>query len=112
MILEEMNLLESKQLLGISKFHPVRGNSSVIKLEGGIFLSKKIIKTFPAGTLVIYDKSRELEKTLKKWEILKLMEVNSRSLDPFEVFEQSIHQISGLTKNCEKKINKLVLKAF
>lgn len=110
MVLEELNLLDSKQVLGVSRFHPVRENLQVKKVEGGIFLSKKVIKQYPSGTLIIYDTSRELQKTLEKWENLKLMEINSRSLDPFEVFDQSIHQVSGLTVNCEKKINKLVAK--
>ena len=110
MVLEELSLLESKQVLGISRFHPVREKLQVKKVEGGIFLSKKAIQLYPAGTLIIYDTSRELQKTLEKWENFKLMEVNSRSLDPFEVFEQSIHQISGLTVKCEEKINKLVAK--
>lgn len=111
MVLEEMDLLKDKRLLGISKFHPIKKSQSFNGqiLLGGVFLSKKILKKYQDKT-IIFDESKELRDQLKKAKISKVIEIQTRDQDPFVVTEKMLDKVSQLSKNCEQKINKV--KAF
>lgn len=111
MIFEELNLLGDPKLLAISTFHPVDESQkfSAERLAGGIFLSKKYLKSYQKA-FVFFDESQELKRELKKANIKSLVEFKSRGLDPFDVTFQSIKSLKGVTKGCEKKIKELKLK--
>lgn len=105
MLLEELNLLESKKLLGISIFHPVRKYNGK-KLAGGIFLSDKLFENNP-NLIVFYDESRELRKKLNRHSTLKAVEVITRELDAFEAYVLSLNLLKPILDNCSKELEKI-----
>lgn len=102
MLLEEMNLLEDKNLRAISVFHPVEKFSGE-KLGGGIFLTQKAFNSKDKG-VVFYDTSEELKRTLSKIEHIHKIEVKTRSLTAFESSMESIQKLSPHLKNCVDKL--------
>ena len=106
MVLEELDLLEDKNLLAISKFHPVRGISDEKILAGGLFLSRKTLKKYQHSK-IIFDKSRELRMLLSKDHKGQLVEVDTRDQDPFEAFNLSLVKLMNSFKNCHKEVEAL-----
>ena len=110
MILEELDLLNDKNLKAISVFHPVKDYQGK-RLGGGIFLSAKILKSLNSS-VVFFDKSEELKRSLGKHKKLKLVEVNTRSMSAYKATIVSIEKIWSHLKNCSKKVEALEENVF
>lgn len=106
--IEALGLLKDPKLMAISSFNPIRGKTKARVLAGGMFLAKKTFKKYKAAEFFI-DKSRELEKTLKRSNIENYQVLDTRGLDSFEVLAKTLLIIEPLLKNCDKKIKKLNL---
>jgi hypothetical protein len=106
--LEALGLLKDPKLLAISSFNPIRGKTKATILAGGMFLAKKTFKKYETAEFFI-DKSRELEKTLKRSNIENYQVLDTRGMDSFEVLAMTLLIIEPHLKNCDKKIKKLNL---
>lgn len=108
MMLEEMNLLGDKNLVGISNFHPVKTYDGQI-FSGGLFLSKSVLNK-NSEAFIFYDRSREFLKLLKSSKHKFYKAVETRELTPFEVVADLLLSIDQFTSKCESAITKLELK--
>jgi hypothetical protein len=106
MVLEELDLLGDKNLLAVSKFHPIKNITNAKVLAGGLFLSKKTLKKYQ-HTKIFFDKSRELKILLSKDHKGLLVEVDTRDQSPFEAFNLSLVKTMNSLKNCHKKVEAL-----
>lgn len=104
-LLEELKLLEDKSLEAISNYHSVQ-NSKVKKLHGGIFLAPKKLMQMK-DSIVFYDESRELSRTLKHSDVKGAVEVVTRELDPFMAFNASVQKLSPSLIGCNKELSEL-----
>lgn len=104
-ILEELSLLQDKNLMAISSFHTIDKPNQVKQIPGGIFLSRKKLKTM-SDSLIFFDKSLELKKQFAA-EDLKSIEIDTRGLDPFEAHQRALKSISTLLIGCKKKVASL-----
>ena len=109
LLLEELDLLKDKNLLAISKFHPVEKKFNGQILAGGIFLSKKSLNAFK-NVKMFFDKSREFKSLLKKSGVKKYIEIDTRDQDPFEAFNLSLVKIMNSLKGCHKTFEALEAK--
>jgi hypothetical protein len=103
--LEELKLLDDKNLVGISKLTPLITKTKVSRFAGGIFISKKMLKNYNE-TLFFYDKSIDLTKTFKRSAVKSYIELDTRDIDPFEVLDYILKKISPHLSNCGKEIQK------
>jgi len=110
MLLDELNLLNDKNVLGISKFHPVKPGYKGKIYSGGIFLSNKTLKSF-RNSKIYFDKSRGFKQILKKAKISNYQEFDSRDQNPFEVLNMTIIKTQDILKNCFTEIEKLEKKS-
>ncbi|MBC77860.1 MAG: hypothetical protein CME64_17775 [Halobacteriovoraceae bacterium] len=104
-LLEGLSLLEDPSLDAISSFHPVE-NKDIKQLHGGIFLSKKKLKEMN-DSIIFFDESRELKRTLKQSNVKKTIEVVTRNQNPFEAYEKSLGLLSPYLQGCKKRVSKL-----
>ncbi len=103
MLIEDLGLLNDKNLKGISVFHPVKKYSGK-RLGGGIFLSSKAFKKNP-NAVVFYDTSKELKKNLEKIQSIKAIEINTRGSHTLEGQMPIISILGDYLENCiEKKL--------
>ncbi|MBY0517370.1 MAG: hypothetical protein K2P81_10700 [Bacteriovoracaceae bacterium] len=108
-VLQEMDLLQDKNLKGISVFHPVLKNDyKGERLGGGVFLAQKVLKGFSHKTL-FYDESGEVTRRLKNASLKKIIEVKTRSLDPFEVTTNVLQILENYTRDCATEILRVKL---
>jgi hypothetical protein len=105
LLLEELQLLDSKNIIAISVFHPVLKFSGK-KLAGGVFLTKKSFKD-NKDSIIFFDESKDLKRNLSKLKISKNIEVITRDLGAFEAYELSKNIIKPYLKNCNEAIAKL-----
>ncbi len=103
LLLEELDLLNSSKLLGISKFHPVKQKYNGKTLGGGLFLSKKTSDQFK-DKILVYDKSRELAKILQKVSTKKTYQLDTRGESASEAFAKTSELVKKITVGCEKKL--------
>lgn len=108
-LLEELELLKDKKLIAISLFHPVREEIKLERLGGGLFLSQKSLKRFQKMNL-FFDESGEMKRRLTEAKITGLIEIQTRSLDPFEVTENALKKLAPFLKSCEVKLNALKIR--
>ncbi len=106
MLLEELGLLTDKNLKGISLFHPVN-NFNGKKYGGGIFLGEKFFQEI-GNSIIFYDQSRELNKLFSK-KTSKVISINSRGKNPFEVVVDNIRLLESFLDKCTDRIKKLNL---
>lgn len=104
-LLSELNLLADKKLMGISTFHSLKSTSNVTLIPGGLFLSRKKLRSM-SESLIFFDKSLELSKQFEL-EQIKAIEVDTRGVDPFLATERILIQIEKVLNNCQS-----TLKAF
>lgn len=104
-LLEELKLLEDKSLKAISNYHSVQ-NSKVRKVHGGIFLAPKKLMQMK-DSIVFYDESRELSRTLKYSDVKGAVEVVTRDLDPFKAFDSSVQKLSPYLLGCNQVLREL-----
>lgn len=110
MLLEELDLIEpSKGVIGISALYKLDKPFKGRVLSGGMFMGKKEIIEFKNKT-IFYDKSRELSRALKRFGIKKLIEFDSRQMNPFEFVTHQLEVLKPYTLKCEKKIQDIILK--
>ena len=109
MVLEELNLLQDKNLKAISSFHPIAKKTNANIIAGGLFLSKTTLKSFK-GANVFYDKSFELARLFKNSELQKVMSVDTVTFSSFKVVDKVLNLISPYLSKCSDRIN--VLKSF
>ena len=102
LLLEELELLDSKSISAISIFHPVL-NYSGKKLAGGVFLTEKAFKD-KTDSIIFFDESKDLKRNLSKLENSIVIEVISRDLGSFEAYELSKKMIKPYLKNCKTKL--------
>jgi len=113
-ILEELELLDSKNQKGISVFHPVRKSYLGNKLGGGIFLTPKAFrqekKKGDLGNkqiIVFYDESKDITKNLSKIKSIKSIEVVTRGHDAFDSHNRALAHIRPFLQSCEQKLTGL-----
>lgn len=106
MVLEELDLLGDPNLIALSKFHPIKGKTRATILAGGLFLSKKTLKTF-GNSKIFFDKSRELRSILAKGPSKKLVEVDTRDQDPFEAYNLSLIKLMNSLQFCHREVESL-----
>jgi hypothetical protein len=99
--LEELGLLEDKELIAVSLFHPVKKHHGE-KWGGGIFLSQKVLKQY-GNAVIFFDESQELHLRLK--EVVEKVEIKTRHLDPFVVAESALSKLAPYLLNCERKMS-------
>lgn len=102
MLLEDLNLLEDKNLKAISIFHPVM-NFSGERLGGGIFLSSKVLKKM-INPILFYDSSRELKRSLDKMRKIETIEVDTRKMNVYDATTYSLHILKPYLRNCKKQV--------
>lgn len=105
-VLEDLQLLSDKKLIAISLFHPLQNESKIERLGGGLFLSQKSLKRFQKMS-IFFDESGEMKRRLSEAHIVGVNEVQTRSLDPFEVVERALAKLTPFLKNCEEKVGAL-----
>lgn len=105
MLLEELELLNKKQVLGISVFHPVKKFQGQ-KLAGGIFLSNQLFEN-SKGLIVFYDESQELNKKLSRISNINSLEIKTRELGAFSATKLSIQKLRPFLIGCELKLKSL-----
>lgn len=105
-VLEDLKLLSDKNLIAISMFHPLKDETKIERLGGGLFLSQKSLKRFQKMT-IFFDESGEMKRRLTEAHIAGVIEVQTRSLDPFEVVERAIVKLTPYLKNCDDKLSAL-----
>ncbi|MBT4790053.1 MAG: hypothetical protein HON90_00655 [Halobacteriovoraceae bacterium] len=103
MLLEELNLQNDKNLLAVSKFHPLKEKFKGEILAGGLFLSKKTLIKY-SKTKIFFDKSREFKNLMKRSHIKNTIEVDTRDQDPFEAFQTSLVKLSNSLSHCHKVV--------
>ena len=106
MLLEELDLISDKNLLAISKYHPVL-SSQIKMLPGGLFLGKKVLSEFPQKTTVIFDQSFELQKSLEHYFSGLLKELDTRGLDSLKAYKASVKVLNPFLKDCEERFKKI-----
>jgi len=109
MVLEELDLLEDKNLKALSSFHPIIKKTQAEILAGGIFLSKKTIKDYQDEVL-FFDKSVELSNLLKKFKKNNFIELDTSGKDSFSVAKDILEQISPYLEACSEKTDALISK--
>ncbi len=97
--LELQNDSNFKAKLAVHKI----GKTSAKDLAGGLFISKKELKKYKKP-VIIYDESKQLEKTIKDLDVKNKYEIKTLGLTPFEVYENSIEALKQISSKCEKKI--------
>ncbi len=107
MLLEELELLNDLKLMAISAYHPVSKKFNIKKLPGGIFLGKKVLGEFDPNTVVIFDQSFELKKSLNYYFKKKIIEVDTRGVDPFVAYDRSKKKLLPYLINCELRLRKI-----
>ncbi len=100
-LLDEMDLLPS--LKAMSDFSH-RQSSKVKRIKGGVFLSPRALRT-DDQTVIFYDKSTSLEKTLKEITLKQLVEVDLLSLSPYEAFMKTKMIIKPFVHNCSRRLS-------
>ena len=105
MVLEELDLLQSKKLKAISTFHPIAKKTNARMIAGGVFLSNKELATFK-NSLVYYDKSFELKKLFESAK-LEAYSISSVGKDSFAFSSEVINVVASLTEGCEEKVSLL-----
>lgn len=106
-LLEELKLLNSPQLKGISIFHPVAaGEFKGEVLAGGVFLGHRVLSQLK-GSVVFFDESQELSRIFKLQTGLKSFEVKTRGLLPLEVTDRSLEILQPFLSGCESRIEHL-----
>lgn len=109
-IFKELGLL--KKLSGITVFAPIKPEEfSGTIYPGGVFLSQGTLSNFE-GSIVFYDESRDLEKTLKSNPAIKTQEIKTRDLSPLESINHGLEKISPFVVSCEKQFSSLVKKTI
>ena len=96
-LLNRPEIVVASHVLGLNAFNP-----KTKLLPHTLFLSGQSLKELE-GTVVFYDQSRELKKTLKNVAVQKLIEVKTRDLDPFEVVDLIVKQLLPLTDQCQEE---------
>lgn len=105
LLAEELGILKSPKILGVSSYHPLKEYDGP-KVLGGIYLSSKNRNQFK-GSVIFYDESFELEKSLKKFEVEKLIALKSKGRDPFIVLTESLDLLLPYLEGCDEKIKKI-----
>ncbi len=105
-LLEDLQLLSDKKLIAISLFHPLKVDTKLERLGGGLFLSQKSLKRFQKMNL-FFDESGEMKRRLTEAQIAGAIEVQTRSLDPFEVIDRALKKLTPYLKKCEAKLSAL-----
>lgn len=108
-LIEEIGLLEDKNLKAVSAFHPLKKKTSAQILAGGLFLSNKVLKQYQ-HMYFFFDKSRELKQILHKAKVKNFKEVNSVGVDNFDLIKALTLELRNHTEGCEQKFNDLELK--
>lgn len=103
MLLEKLNLLEDKNLYAISDTHSIEGKITPKVIKGGIFVSRKTIESFKEAR-IIFDKSLELKRVIKKSGHTNFRELDTRDLDPFEAYNNIFLVLAPLLENCGDRI--------
>lgn len=107
-LLLELKLLKVP-VVAISEFHGIdQKQFSGIIFKGGLFLSPQVLKNLKQP-LIFFDESLEQRKTINKLE-LKGVELITKNLDPFEVFELSKLKLIPYLKNCDSELAKIQIK--
>ncbi len=106
-LLEELNLLSDQNLKAISSHHPIQAKTTATVVNGGIFLGKKLIHGFPENSIIFYDKSRDLKKLLTRHFSGDLIEIDTRSKDPFEVHDLTVELFKNKLLGCDQKLETL-----
>lgn len=101
-VLEELGLLSSPELKGISVFYPVPENFKGEVIPGGVFLSPSKLASM-RGSLVFHDGSQELKKLFRSQNI-SAIEFTSRNQTPREVTEASVGLLSKYLSGCDTKV--------
>ncbi len=98
--LEEIQLLSSPRVKGISIFYPTTLDKK--KIPGGIFIAPGLLNEMK-NSLVIYDESQELKKLFDSQGI-HTISLNSRGKSPHEVMEESERVVRPFLKGCDDKL--------
>jgi hypothetical protein len=105
-VLEELNLLNSKKLMAISKLYNSKTKFRGQLLGGGIFLAKKTVQKFQ-DISIFYDRSLELELALTKSGAKKLIEIDTRAINPFSAYEKVKQALAAHLSKCQKQLQQL-----
>jgi hypothetical protein len=98
-ILEELDLLKSPAVKGLTIFYPSpRGFKGEI-VPGGVFLSPAKLQEMKNG-IIFYDSSQELEKVLKAHG-LQGTAVVSRNMTPHEVTVSLLQKVRPFVRDCD-----------
>lgn len=111
-VLYELDLLNSQTVKMISGFSGL--TASEFKGEivgGGQFLSKSMIKKYK-NPVVFFDDGLEQRRVLEKINDAKLVGIQTRNKDPFQVVASLLKQLTPYldNKSCQVNINKLTQK--
>jgi hypothetical protein len=103
MALKELNLLGSPKLKGISIFHPItKKEFSGEFLPGGVFLARGKLQTMK-GSVVFFDESQELKRTLNQNPGIQAVEVKTRNLTPPEVITVVQEKLKPYLVDCHSE---------
>ena len=106
-LLQELNLLKSPKLKGISVFHPVNEKDFSGKFyPGGIFLSHNSLQELSSG-VVFFDESQDLRKLFNSQKKISGVEVKTRNMIPLNAFEEGIRLLSPYLSHCESALEKM-----
>lgn len=105
-ILEEIQLLPSSTIKGISVFYPAKIEKR--KIPGGIFIAPGLLNEMK-DSVIFYDESQELRKLFSSQNIHALSLV-SRGKNPREVMEEAEKLISPYLLDCGDKLSQLKAK--
>ena len=110
-ILNEIGLLKSPLLLGISHYHPLSYKEFTgRRFPGGIFLAPTTFDEF-SGAVVFYDESRELKKILQTRKNIIAVELKTRNLLPLEALDRSLLAVKPFIFGCDREISDIRRKA-
>jgi hypothetical protein len=75
-------------------------------LRGGLFLSAKEVPEIPDHTIIFYDQSQQLKKTLEQLQKnlkkkFTLVEVTTSKINPFQVHQLALGHLQPLLTKCE-----------
>ena len=99
-IIEDLDLLNSTHLKGVSIYHPIPSNSSVKRWPGGTYIPEKTLRHI-GKAVVFFDESAALKKRLSRFEVTSI-EVQTKGATPFKVHAKALEQIRPYLSNCSK----------
>jgi hypothetical protein len=101
-VLEELGLLTSSNVKGLTIFYPAPSEFHGDTIPGGVFLSPGKLDEMK-GSVIFYDSSQELEKVLKARGI-RGVAIATRKMTPSQVTNELIKTLRPFVQECDEKI--------